>query len=87
MAEGIAGITTTRRSPQDASCRSLLAELCEEGKQMLKLTKIHRKNTLLMFPDEDAQAKVLEQFVDPPAHSNTYVMWAARYLVEKGEDE
>ena len=54
---------------------------------MLKLTKIHRKNTLLMFPDEDAQAKVLEQFVDPPAHSNTYVMWAARYLVEKGEDE
>lgn len=87
MAEGIAGNTPTPRAAEDASCRSLLMELCEDGKQMLKVTKIHRKNVDLMFPDRDAHAKFLDDIVVPPAPSNTYVTWSTRYLVLKGEDD
>lgn len=53
---------------------------------MVKLTKVHKKNIELMFPDENASSKFLESYVVPPASSNTSITWSTRYLVEKDDD-
>lgn len=86
VAEGIAGNKPPSRSREEGICQSLLMELCEDGQQMVKLTKVHKKNIELMFPDENASSKFLESYVVPPASSNTSITWSTRYLVEKDDD-
>lgn len=87
MAEGYAGDTPTNKSAAEGISISMLQTLCEEGKQMVKITKIHRENTELMFPDRDARSKFLDDYVSPPAPPNTYVTWSTTYLVEKGDED
>ena len=67
--------------------RSLLAELCEEGQQMVKLTRLLRKNSEMMFPEENAISTHIDDYVTPPAPKDTFVTWATRYLVERNEDD
>lgn len=87
VAEGIAGNKPAPRHPEISIARSLLMELCEDGQQMVKITKLHRKNSEMMFPEDHAISAYLDDYVTPPAHSNTYVTWSTRYLVEKEENE
>lgn len=86
MAEGIAGTTPAQRSAEVSLARSLLMELCEDGQQMVKVTKVHKKNTELMYPEETAMSAYLDEFLTPPAPSDTYVTWSTRYLVEIGKE-
>ena len=66
VAEGIAGGAPPPKSPEDGMCRSLLMELCEDGHQMVKVTKVHKKNTELMFPDENACFEFLDDYATAP---------------------
>ena len=66
--------------------RSLLRELCEEGQQMVTVTKLHKKNTELMFPRENEGSKYLDDYVTTPAFRNTSITWATRYLAEKVDE-
>lgn len=66
VAEGIAGSTPHPKNTDISICRSLLATLCEDGQQTVKVTKLHRKYTELMFPDEDASAFYLDDYLSPP---------------------
>lgn len=84
MAEGYAGSTPGQRNAEGGIARSLLMELCEDGKQMVKVTKMHKKNTELMYPEETSMSAFLDEFVTPPTPSNTYVTWSTQYLVEMG---
>ena len=43
VAKGIAGTALPPKSPEENICRSLLRELCEDGQQHVKVTKIHKK--------------------------------------------
>lgn len=85
MAEGVAGCTPSQRSPGDSIARTLLMELCEDGQQMMKVTKMHKKNTELMYPEDTELSAYLDDFLSPPAPSDTYVTWSTRYLVEIGK--
>ena len=80
VAEGIAGDAPPVPIEDRGIGRSLLRALCEEGQQMVTVTKLHKKNTELMFPEENAGSKYLDDYVTPPASSNTSVAWATRYL-------
>lgn len=85
VAEGIAGMAPC--TPIEESIgRSLMRELCEEGQQMVTVTKLHKKNTELMYPGENDGSKYLDDYVTTPACSNISITWATRYLAEK-EDE
>jgi hypothetical protein len=86
VAEGIAGSRPATRQPEDASCTSLLAELRDEGKQMVQVTWMHKKNTELMYPELDEIGLFLDDFVTPPAPSNTYVPWCTQFLRAKQEE-
>lgn len=83
MAEGVAGDTPPITSGEDSTFATLLHDLCEDGKQMVKVTKILRKNTELLYPGDNEVSKFLDDYVDPPA----YVTWLTRYLVEKGDED
>lgn len=85
VAEGIAGTAPPVCNREGGIGRSLLRELCEEGQQMVTVTKLHKKNTELMFPEENNGSRYLDDYVTPPAPSNTSVTWATRYLAEKDE--
>lgn len=61
-------------------------ELCEDGRQMVMVTKMHKKCTELMYPDVTPCSKYLDDFATPPAPNNTFVMWSTRYLVEREDD-
>ena len=86
VAEGVAGSTPAQRSAEGGLARSLLMELCEDGQQMVQVTKVHKKNTELMYPEETAMSAYLDEFLTPPAPSNTFVTWSTRYLVEIGNE-
>lgn len=86
MAEGIAGSTPRPRCTEEGIGMSLLMELCEDGQQLVKVTKLHKRNTELMFPEENAGFKYLDDYVSPPAPANTFVTWSTRYLAEKDEE-
>lgn len=86
MAEGIAGGPPSRHNISEGIFRSILQELCEDGQQMVQLTKLYRKNTELLFPEDNASSKYLEDYVCPPAPSTVYVRWSTRYLSEKLDD-
>lgn len=59
VAEGIAGMAPC--TPIEESIgRSLMRELCEEGQQMVTVTKLHKKNTELMYPGENDGSKYLD---------------------------
>lgn len=83
VAEGIAGHPHRQHNPEDGICRSLLEELCEDGQQRVKVTKMYKKNSELMFPEHNERSKFLDDYVTPPADSNTTVMWSTRFLSEK----
>lgn len=87
MAEGIAGLPYQSNIADVGIARSLLEELSEDGRQTLKVTKVHKKNTELLFPEEDDCTKYLDDYVTPPAPSNTTVMWLSRFLSEKDGEE
>lgn len=87
MAEGIAGSAPAPSRTEGGPCRSLLMELCEDGKQTMKVTKIHKKCTALMFPDENGSAVYLDDCVVPPAPADTYVTWLSMYLDTKPDDD
>lgn len=84
VAEGIAGGAPSQHSTGDGSERSFLETLCEEGQQMVKVTKIYKKNTELMFVESKTCPKFLDEYVSPPC--TTMVRWNARWLVEKEDD-
>lgn len=86
VAEGIAGKAPPVCNTEASIARSLIRELCEEGQQMVTVTKLHKKNTELMFPEEHNGSKYLDDYVTPPASSDTSVKWATWYLAEK-EDQ
>jgi hypothetical protein len=86
VAEGVAGCAAGQRNGEESIARSLLMELCEDGKQMVKITKMHKKNTELMYPEENAMSSFLDEFLTPPAPSNTYVTWSTVYMVEIGKE-
>ena len=66
VAEGIVGSTPPPRKTKGGTCQSLLAELCDDGQQMVRVTKLHQKNTELMIPDANANALYLNDNVSPP---------------------
>lgn len=86
VAEGIAGGAPPARSVGASICRSLLMELCEEGQQTVKVTKLHKKYTDVMYPQGNASSMYLDEYVVPPAPPNTYITWSTVYLVEKSEE-
>lgn len=83
VAEGIAGGAPSRHSIGDGSGSSFLEDLCNEGQQMVKVTKVYKKNTELMYVENRQCAKFLDEYVTPTA---PMVNWAARYLAEKEDD-
>lgn len=85
VAEGIAGGPPPPKDPDQSICQSLLMELCEEGQQMVKVTQVHKKCILLMYPDGNASSEYLDDVVSPPAPSDTFVAWSTIYLVDKKE--
>lgn len=85
VAEGITGSAPLPRETEGGICRSLLMELCEGGQQMVKVTHVHKKFTELMYPEPSAGPGFLDDYVSPPAPSDTFVAWASRYLVLKLE--
>jgi hypothetical protein len=86
VAEGIAGNSPALKIAESGLTCSALMELREDGKQMVKITKMLIKNTHLMYPEEDALGKYLDDYVTPPAPHDTYVMWHLHYLSEMLED-
>lgn len=83
MAEGIAGSASPSVDNETGNNRSFLMALCEGGLQYVKVTKIFKKNVLLMFPHENSHFRYLDNVVTPPAPSDTVVRWSVRYLYEK----
>ena len=82
--EGIVGGAPPPTHHEDGMCRNLLMELCEDGQQTVKVTKVHKKNTEFMFPKENACSEFLDDYATPPpAPSDTLVTWSTRYLVDK----
>ena len=73
VAEGIAGCAPSRHSTEEGNVRSFLEELCEDGQQMVRVTKVYRKNTELLFPDDNTRSKYLDDYVCPPAPMETIV--------------
>ena len=86
VAAGIAGSAPPPRSPEESICTSLLRRLCEDGQQHVKVTKMHKKNTELMFPEGDGCSQFLDDYVTPHAPGSPFVTWNTRYLVEKVDD-
>lgn len=88
VAEGVAGNQPTSKTGEDNIARSLLQDLCEDGRQTVKVTKILRKNTELIYPDDaDKLSKLLDDYVAPTATNGPYVPWSTIYLVEKGDED
>jgi hypothetical protein len=86
MAEGIAGGAVGMNNIAEGTVRSFLEELCDDGQQRVTLTKMYRKNTELLIPDDNARSKYLEDYVcPPPAPSGTCVTWYSRYLIPKSD--
>lgn len=85
VAEGVAGSTPPPKYTGESIARTLLMELCEDGQQTVKVTKVHRKGTYLMFPEPNGHSQFLDDYVTPPAHSNTYATWSTRYLAYREE--
>lgn len=85
VGEGIAGGAPQPRTIEGSVCRTLLMELFDEGNQTVQVTKIHRKNTDLMHPVGNASSMYLDDFVVPPAPTDTYVTWGTVWLVEQCE--
>lgn len=52
----------------------------------MRVTKVYRKNTELLFPDDNTRSKYLDDYVCPPAPMETIVKWSTRYLSEKLDD-
>lgn len=50
---------------------------------MVQVTKLHKKYMDVMYPQGNASSMYLDDFVVPPAPSDTYVTWSTVYLVEK----
>lgn len=69
--------------PEGGAARSFLMRLCEDGQQMVNVTKMYKKNVAVMYPDMDAGLQYLDQYASPDIASNTHVTWKTRYLVEK----
>ena len=86
VAEGIAGSAPAAVDNGLNIAQTLLMELCEDGKQLVRVTKVHKKNVQLMYPDLNAKLQHLEDFTTPLAPNNTWVMWSTCYLVEKATD-
>lgn len=87
VAEGIAGSAPPSSSSGLSICRSLLMELCEEGQQTVKVTKLYKKKMDLMFPHRMLPSMCLDDYVVPPAPSDTVLTWSSMYLVEKHDDD
>jgi hypothetical protein len=83
VAEGIAGRAPPQPNTETNIAQSLLMELCEDGKQLVEVTKVHKKNVPLMFPAADEELQCLDYYVAQSAPSNTCVIWSTLYLVEK----
>ena len=82
VGEGIAGNKPPPSNTGEGIGRSLLQDLYESDQQMVKVTKLHKKKTELMFPEKTSVPMYLDDYVDPP----TFVTWSTRYLVEKDDD-
>lgn len=80
VAEGIAGGLPTPKNSAANTCMSLLMELCDPGKQMVKVTCIHKKGTIVMYPEDNAGAPYVDDYMTPPAPSETYLTWCTQYL-------
>jgi hypothetical protein len=63
-----------------------MLELQEDGRQLVKVTKVHRKNTKLMHPELTPWARYIDDFTTPPAPPDTFLTWTTRYLKEKDSD-
>lgn len=50
MAEEIAGHSHRQHIAEDGRGRSLLEELCEDGQQMVKVTKMYKKKLRAFVP-------------------------------------
>jgi len=87
VAEGIAGSAPVPGRTEGGACRSLLTELSEDGKQTVKVTKIHKTRTDLMFPVEGGPSRYLDDYIVPPAPPDTYVTWLSMWLEVKPDDD
>lgn len=86
IAEGIAGNAPPPRRTDGGICSSLMLELCEGGKQMVKVTFVYMKNTPVMYPEMCDGSRLIDDYVSPPAPSDTFVPWGTQYLVRKLEE-
>jgi hypothetical protein len=88
VAEGYAGPSPAEITRERGLiCRSLLMELCDDGKQTVKVTKLWKKNCPVMFPEENPESKHLDDYVIPPAAPDTYVTWLSMYLERMKDDD
>ena len=53
--------------------------------QMVMVTKVHKKNTEMMYPEKNTLSKYLDDYITPTDPSATFVTWSTRYLVEKDD--
>jgi hypothetical protein len=84
--EGIAGSTPPLSSTKCDTCRNLLKELCDDEQQTVKVTKLHKKYTDLIFLQWNVCSKYLDESVVSPAPINTYDTWSIQYVVEKHDE-
>jgi hypothetical protein len=61
-------------------------ELYEDGQQTVKVTKVLKKYTDLMYLQENASSMYLDDFIVPPMPADTYVTWSTVYLAEKRDE-
>jgi hypothetical protein len=80
VAEGIAGGTPPPKASAAGVGMSLLMELCDSGKQMVKVTHIHKKGQIVMYPEDNAGLPYLDDYMTPPAPTDTYATWCTQYL-------
>ena len=86
IAEGIAGTAPAPYNYSSSMDQTYLSKLCEDGLQNVTVTRIYKKNVLLMFTDPNPTLQYLDQVVTPPAPPDLTVKWNVQYLVEKEED-
>lgn len=83
MAEGIARDPPHAQYTGPNVSRSLILNLCEDGKQLVQVTKVYEKKVAIMYPPQSTVIEYLDDYANPPDPSSACVTWCTRYLVEK----
>lgn len=79
------GITRPHKGSR-GSAMAHLASLCGTNQQMVMVTKVIQKDTMVLFRDKVKKPNkitTLDEACVPPAPYKTYILWSTPLLVEK----